>query len=409
MESALLHADVGTGKTPIMLGVLDILRPRRVLVVAKRGLVAQWINEAAKFGSHLKAQQLSYNSDPDGDGLFITYPRALFYTSRGAWDHHKFDVIIFDEAHEVLGNIETHQCGRALVLQAAHRYALTGTPYSNNIDNLFPILGWLSHVRWKGGAVSESFPYKRWELSRFRKAFSGSGSLWSGLVASGNLAALLDPFLVRLTKDDCSATAPRLTIHVHGIDLEADRRRDYDLLSALREQDLRSFSSVSKMRDLVLSPGLNKLMPMWHRIAEARSSILPIVVVSPRHALTDALRDLDNGEALIDSRTSDPAYEAQRFKDGRAKVLFMGTRCAQGYSFGHCNQMIVSALDFSLASFWQTVGRIWRLDSKSEAHVHIYMYKNTIEENVLNRVLRRNAIAQAILGGRLPNIQVEFE
>ncbi len=407
MNSALLHADVGTGKTLIMLGVIDILRPRRVLVVAKKGLVAQWINEAAKFGSHLRAQPLSSDS-PDGDGFFISYPAAILGTPLA---ERSFDIVIFDEAHEILGNIDTQQCQRALKITAPRRYALTGTPYSNDIDNLFPILGWLSHPRWcDGQSDALLFPFKLWGLSDYRKRYAmvTSGS-WSGVIATINYEELLAPFVVRLSQTDCSRSAPTITVHVHSVELESERRRDYDLFSELREQNLKSLSSVSKMRELVLKPGLNKLTPIWHRIAEARSSILPIVVVSPRHAMTDALRDRDNGEALIDGRTSDPAYQAKRFKEGKAQVLFMGTRCAQGYSFSHCNQMVISALDFSLASFWQTIGRVWRLDSLKDGHVHIYMYKNTIEEAVLNRVLRRNEVARSILGGTAPNIVVQFD
>lgn len=409
MNAALLHADVGTGKTLIMLGVINILRPRRVLVIAKKGLVAQWINEAAKFGSHLKAQPLTDSSNVDGGGFFVTYPAACFFpgaADKRDWACQEWDMVIFDEAHEVLGNIDTRQCRRALSFRAPYRYALTGTPYSNNIDNLFPILGWLSHIRWKSGNTSVEFPYKPWELSRFRKAFSGVERGWSGMVACGNLAALLEPFLVRLTKDDCSATSPRLTIHVHRVELEAARRQKYELLSAMREQGLKAFSSVRNMRELVLTPGANKLLPMVVRL----SVVLPAVVVSPRHEITDTLiRIMDTPHGLIDGRTKDPASEAARFQKGEFGILYMGSRCAQGYSFSQCNQMIITGLEYSLASFWQTVGRVWRIDSIADAHVHIYIYKNTIEENILNRVLRRYDVAQSILGGTLPKVSIQME
>lgn len=411
MESALLYADVGTGKTLIMLGVINILRPRRVLVVAKKGIVSQWIKEAERFGSHLKAQPLLKTSKPDEDGLFITYPSSLFYDSQDIGAGHRFDIVIYDEAHEVLGNIETHQCLRALKITARRRYALTGTPYSSNVDNLFPILGWLSTEGYSLGKTNPRFPFPKWDIHNYRAQFSGAAprAVWSSFVAAANLSAILEPFLVRLAKEDCSEAPPKITLHVHSLSLDTERRKDYDLLSSLREQKLKAFSSTSKMRELVLTLDDTKAKAIWKRIAHAHLSSQPLVVVSPRHNMTDALRSKILGDLCIDGRTRYPAKEAKAFKAGRSPVLFMGTRCAQGYSFSHCNQLVIAGLDFSLASFWQTIGRVWRLDSVKDAHVHLYLYRNTLEENILNRILRRYDISYSLFGGTLPNVTVVME
>jgi hypothetical protein len=69
--------------------------------------------------------------------------------------------------------------------------------------------------------------------------------------------------------------------------------------------------------------------------------------------------------ARIDStvQASAHATQAQRFKSGEARVLFMGMRCAKAYSFPRCPNMIILSLEYSWGSLDQARGRVWRVNS----------------------------------------------
>lgn len=92
--------------------------------------------------------------------------------------------------------------------------------------------------------------------------------------------------------------------------------------------------------------------------------------------------------------------EANRFKRGDARVMFMGIKCAQGHSFDQCRNLIIGSLEWSYGSLHQAKGRVWRLTSKQQVRVWCVLHENTIEELLFDRVATKQDAATICLHGK---------
>ena len=134
-----------------------------------------------------------------------------------------------------------------------------------------------------------------------------------------------------------------------------------------------------------------------------------VVVVSARvgqsSALWHRLSDAGISTARIDSTVpaAEHTKEANRFKSGRARVMLMGIKCAQGHSFEMCPNLIVGSLEWTYGTFHQTKGRVRRLNSAKPIKIWCVLHKNSIEELLFDRVaVKRDAATLCLHGERVP-------
>ena len=137
----------------------------------------------------------------------------------------------------------------------------------------------------------------------------------------------------------------------------------------------------------------------------------PVVVVSARVGQTDeyyfrlAAAIGEHKLARIDSTVLafEHAAQADRFKRGEAPVMFMGIRCAKGYSFDHCANLVVASLEYSYGSLHQARGRVWRVTSRRPVRTWCVLCKGSIEETVFDIVAtKQDAAAICLQGRRVP-------
>ena len=194
----ILADDMGLGKTVQTLALL--LREReqgravRALVVCPASLQLNWRSEAAKFAPDLPCTVLMGTAaarqkqiEAWQDGLLITSYDQLRRDVLAYADKPMTHVLL-DEAQNIK-NAASQAAKAAKTLQAAHRFALTGTPIENRLSELWSIFDFL-------------MPGYLHAYKRFRERFEAPIVQDADEQARKNLHLMVAPFILRRMKQD---------------------------------------------------------------------------------------------------------------------------------------------------------------------------------------------------------------
>ena len=151
------------------------------------------------------------------------------------------------------------------------------------------------------------------------------------------------------------------------------------------------------------TPKVHVTMDLIIKILKAGEQV---IVVSSRKGITDEiesrLRVLKVPYSRIDSSvdTKDHSRQAAEFKAQDSKVLLMGIKLAQGYSFDLCRNLILTSLEWSSVTREQAFGRHFRITSKRDVRVWCILNSGSLEEDMYQRVCMKESASSLILTGR---------
>ena len=290
-----------------------------------------------------------------------------------------WDLVILDEAH-VVCHLDAQITQSFIRLQPRYRFCMTATPLPNIVSDLFPLMGWLCVPDWyQGERRNAAWPYAREDLGRFNAAFlseerdytqeeinQGRNPRWRGkctkispvLSSPARLLKLLKPTMAFISKQACNPQVVPCEVVDLRVPLGEQQSRLYEYY--LDRQHIEGKSALVKarkqitiLRNICADPKSEarsqssevsnynpKTVTVLQLLLECLNRGEQAVVVSARTGQTDeyyfrlASAIGEPKLARIDSTVlpSEHAAEADRFKRGEARVLFMGIRCARGYS-----------------------------------------------------------------------------
>lgn len=371
----------------------------------------------------------------------------------------EWDMVCVDEAH-LMCNLGSQVTQNLLRLQPKFRYALTATPIPNFVNNLFSLMGWLCVPDWyKGDKLNVAWPYKIDDEGKFKTTFmctevdktvqdrakqkndrgwSKKGVKKSPTISSpARLLKILKPNLAYISKEECNPKQVTCDVIDVRVPLGADQQVIYEhwlnrenLRKEFPNPLTRALAQLQRLRGVCASPAstryrtinrgtvLEPKMFTCHSDFNAKTVTVlqlirdrlvegeQVVIVSARCGqsteLQRRLREAGIPTARIDSTVSAEMHtaEANRFKRGDARVMFMGIKCAQGHSFDQCRNLIIGSLEWSYGSLHQAKGRVWRLTSKQQVRVWCVLHENTIEELLFDRVATKQDAATICLHGK---------
>ena len=134
-----------------------------------------------------------------------------------------------------------------------------------------------------------------------------------------------------------------------------------------------------------------------------------VVVTSPRidftNQMAEGLRASEIPHSRIDSTmpADGHARQAADFKGEKTRILLIGVRCALGYSFDQCPNIIIASPDWGYGTVNQAIGRVYRVTTKLPVNVAIYVCQNTIEEVMLDSLAMKESAANSVLFGEDPD------
>jgi superfamily II DNA or RNA helicase len=404
---ALLADDMGLGKTLQALCAVE----GRTLVVAPTSVLHGWMREIDRF-----RPELSYSLyhgpgrhlDPQADITITSY--ALLRQDVEQLSAPSWDCVVLDEA-QMIKNPESQIARAALKLDAKARFALTGTPVENRLDELWSQLHFLNPGLLGG-------------RTQFRDRYSRPIAEGDRDVAA-RLRQRIRPFLMRRLKKEVAPDLPPLSEIVLDCELSTEERAVYDSVRAATLRDvverLRAGGNVMAALEALLRlrqaachsslvPGQEsstasstKLETLYARLEEAVADGHKALVFSQWTSLLDhvepGLRERGIPWLRLDGSTRDRGGVVDRFQSESGEPVMLLSLRAGGTGLN------LTAADhvFLLDPWWnpaveaQAADRAHRIGQERPVVVHRLIARNTVEEGILTLHSRKRALADAAL------------
>ncbi|MDT0266032.1 DEAD/DEAH box helicase [Streptomyces sp. DSM 44915] len=422
---ACLADDMGLGKT-VTLIALHLHRQRTAatagptLVVAPASLLGNWQREIGTFAPgtpvrrfHGQQRELSELA-PDAFVLttYGTMRRDADRLAEVGWS-----LLVADEAQQVK-NAFSATAGRLRTIPAGARVALTGTPVENNLSELWAILDWTT-------------PGLLGPLAAFRRRFADAAEDGADPAATERLARLVRPFLLRRRKSD-PGIAPELppkTETDRSVTLTAEQAGLYEavvreglaevaesagverrglvvkLLTSLKQicNHPAQFLKEERPRLAGRSGKLAVFDELIDAIVAGGASVLVFTQYVRMARLLEArLAERGVGSLLLHGGTPVARREelVRRFTAGEAPVFLLSLRAAgTGLNLTRAEHVVHFDRWWNPAVEAQATDRAYRIGQDRPVRVHRLVTEGTIEERIAALLRRKQALADAVLGG----------
>ncbi|MFE8697621.1 SNF2 helicase associated domain-containing protein [Cytobacillus sp. FJAT-53684] len=395
----ILADDMGLGKTlqsiAYIVSELPIIRKNKqpALIVCPSSLTYNWLNEMMKFAPELQAvvidgtktERVHLQKDVlELDVVITSYP--LVRRDIKWLEKQFFHTVFFDEAQAFKNPIT--QTARAVKrIQANHRFALTGTPIENSIEELWSIF----HV---------VFP----ELFRGLKEYSH--------LSRKTIARRVRPFLLRRMKEDVLSELPEKIEYTESAELLPEQKKLYAAYLAklkhdtlkhldkdtLRKNKIKILAGLTRLRQICCHPALfvdgykddsAKLIQLLQIIEESKLSGRRVLIFSQFTKMLAiigrelAIRDLPF--FYLDGQTpSDERVEiCDRFNEGERDFFLISLKAGgTGLNLTGADTVILYDIWWNPAVEEQAADRAHRIGQTNSVQVIKLISRGTIEEKM---------------------------
>lgn len=411
----ILADDMGLGKTIQMLSiVLDYIHKtdkekRKVsMVVSPSSLTLNWQNEADKFASELKTLVINGNlaerkkkiKEIDNYDLIITSYDLLkrdidLYKDK----NYNFKYIIADEA-QYLKNSNTQNAKSIKKIVAETRYALTGTPIENSLAELWSIFDYIM--------PGYLFSYKK-----FKSLYEMPIVKDEDMRIMNRLKMLIEPFVLRRTKNEVLTELPEKTVTVLNNEMEDEQKNIYlsylaqakeevaeeIKLNGVEKSHIKILAVLTRLRQICCHPSLfikdynegsSKLNQCMEIVEEAVKSDHKILLFSGYTSMfsiiEEKLKDMNikylklTGATKVDERMD----LVDEFNENKDIKVFLISLKAGGTGLNLTGADMVIHYDpwWNLSTENQATDRAYRIGQKNNVQVYKLITKNTIEEKI---------------------------
>lgn len=409
-----LADDMGLGKTlqsiAFIVSELPKVRSekRPVLIICPSSLTYNWLSELKKFAPEMKAIVLDGNkkeragrqADTDGKDVLITsYP--LIRRDVAWYEKQHFHTVFFDEA-QAFKNPFTQTARSVKKLRATHRFALTGTPIENALEELWSIF----HV---------VFP----ELFMGLREFSE--------LSRKTVARRIRPFLLRRLKEDVLEELPNKVESIESSELLPAQKELYaaylaklrhDTLRHLdkdtvRKNKIRILAGLTRLRQICCHPALfvdgyegrsAKYEQLKQLIGESKRAGRRVLIFSQFTKMLDIIgKDLAlEGTPFFYLDGSTPSEErlelCDRFNAGERDLFLISLKAGgTGLNLTGADTVILYDLWWNPAVEEQAADRAHRIGQKHTVHVIKLVARGTVEDKMNElQERKRNLIGEVI-------------
>ncbi|RXZ82324.1 helicase SNF [Paenibacillaceae bacterium] len=410
----ILADDMGLGKTlqsiVFIASVSSEIRESGMpaIVICPASLLYNWHNEIRKFspelrvviqdGSRSERERLLKNA-ANYDVIITSYP--LLRKDVEWYRKKSFHTLILDEA-QAFKNYATQTAQAVGAIRAKHRFALTGTPVENAIEELWSIY----HV---------VFP----ALFPTRKAF--------GELSRESVARRIRPFLLRRMKSDVLTELPEKIETLHASELLAEQKKLYiAYLAKLRQETvkhlddqgfqknrIRILAGITRLRQLCCHPALfvegysggsAKFEQLMDLVEECRSAGKRMLVFSQFTAMLGLIRqELGyRGVSFYYLDGSTPVAErvgmCDRFNAGERELFLVSLKAGgSGLNLTGADTVILYDLWWNPAVEQQAADRAHRIGQKKAVQVIRLVAQGTVEEKMYELQQRKKDLIEQVV------------
>lgn len=417
-HSSLLGDEPGLGKSIQSIATVLIRDAKKTLIFCPATLKLNWADEIQKWAKDKTAvviggdkKQRDIQWSEDADFYIMNYElllRDLEYIKKFDWDF-----IIADEATRI-ANPKAKQSKLIKKIPAKYRIALTGTPMSNSVHDLWNILDFC--VPGMLGSFWQ-FVKKYCEQDRF-----------GGIIGYKNLSELkkqVSDNMLRRRKKEVLTELPDKLHETLYIEFDPEEKKIYNAIRDEIAEDLKEYDVKRVLRDKYLSNALVKMVRL-KQAANSMELVSEHTFSSKTNALKELLKDIihEDDKALVFTQFAEMANilmrELKEYKplliSGKVKkedrhanveafqtksenkIMVLTEAGGMGLNLQRANYIIHYDLPWSISKIEQRDGRAHRIGQKSNLTVFRLIAQNTIDEYVLKVLHKKQTLSEAILG-----------
>ncbi len=229
----------------------DMLKPLNALIVLPASLVYNWESELQRFAPSLSVYRYvgpKRQKDPRlvarYDVVLTTYQTAL--RDVDILGELEYEYIVLDES-QYIKNRESKVFRAVNELAARHKISLSGTPIENSLSDLWSQMQFIN-------------PNLLGNYAFFRREFIQPIEKQQDEIKKGRLRKLVEPYLLRRTKEAVAPDLPPLSNQVFYSEMSPEQRRLYDReKSAARNYLLDNYDAKNPKYKLLVLRSLTKL------------------------------------------------------------------------------------------------------------------------------------------------------
>ncbi|WP_068677528.1 DEAD/DEAH box helicase [Oceanobacillus sp. Castelsardo] len=410
----ILADDMGLGKTvqsiAYILSELPDIRKRKlpVLIVSPSSVTYNWLSELMKFAPELEAIVVDgkksdrmeiFHKRDQVDVLITSYP--LLRSDIRMYERENFHTIFFDEA-QMFKNPLTQTARSVKKLQADHRFALTGTPMENALEELWAIF----HV---------VFPELFLGLKEYSK------------LTKKQIARRIRPFMLRRVKEDVLEELPEKKESVEYSELYPEQKTLYAGYLAklrhdtfkhldkdtIRKNRIKILAGITRLRQICCHPVLfvhdykgssAKFDQLMEIVAEAKQSGRRVLIFSQFTKMLDLIgKEFVNQEIpyfYLDGHT--PSRErvtlCNQFNQGERDFFLISLKAGgTGLNLTGADTVIFYDSWWNPAVEEQAADRAHRMGQKHTVQVLKLIAKGTIEEKMNDLQERKRHLIEEVI------------
>lgn len=392
------------------------------LIVMPTSLIHNWLNELTKFASQLKVYAHYGGNRLQGDDFRRKMNRCqVILTSYGIvrqdidlLSHYHFHYLVLDES-QYIKNPDSQIFDCVKQLYSTGKLALTGTPIENSLTDLWSQMDFLN-----AGILGKR--------SAFKARFSERDVI-NEEVAREKLLKIIDPFILRRTKEEVAPELPPLTEELVYCEMEEEQAGWYNeekskirnvLLEQWNEADksyaAAALSSLTRLRLLanhpaISIPGYEGVSAKFDQVISQAETIFAgghkVLIFSSfvKHLqiFADYFDQCGWRYAWLTGSTTDRQGEIEKFStDDNVKAFFISLKAGgTGLNLTAADYVFILDPWWNPAAEMQAVSRAHRIGQDRNVTLYRFITKDTVEEKIQRLQHYKTALSDALIKPQL--------
>ncbi|MBQ9120010.1 MAG: DEAD/DEAH box helicase [Lachnospiraceae bacterium] len=418
----ILADDMGLGKTlQAITYITSELRTHggKYLIVCPTSLVYNWLDEFENFAPQVRAvvcsgtppeRQVIIEAVDSVDVIITSYP--LMRRDIMHYRNIQFHTVFIDEA-QFIKNAASMNAQSVKLLQAQHRFALTGTPIENSLSELWSIFDFVM----PNYLMSHAKFVKNYEKQIMKDDQS----------ALENLNRRIRPFVLRRMKKDVLTELPEKLEEKILTELTEEQKKVYvSYMSNIRQEisteieqhgieksQMKILAALTRLRQICCHPatfisnyegGSGKLDLLMEVISDALANGHWILIFSQFTSMLQLIEaELKKnqyeyfyleGATPIDVR----ADYVKRFNGGEGQIFLISLKAGgTGLNLTGADTVIHYDPWWNPAVEEQATDRVYRIGQKNNVHVIRLLTRGTIEEKIFRLQKRKRDLSDSVI------------
>ncbi len=418
-----LADDMGLGKTLQVITFFKHLKEKKKpknahLVVVPTSLIFNWQEEVRKFCPSLKVFVLTGGDRKkdiaafkNTDIVLTTYGivmRDIEYLKK-----YTFNYIVLDES-QAIKNPSSQRFKAIKLLKSDNKLVLTGTPIENNTFDLY-------------AQMTFANPGLLGNMSHFKKMFSIPIDKNKDKNIAQELKQLIDPFLLRRTKEQVATELPEKTEQVLYCTMEESQQKLYDayrnkyrnfVLNKIDEggvgkSKMYVLEGLTKLRQICDAPQLLngdeeytadaiKIKELLRHVTE-KTGAHKVLIFSQFVKMLDLIKTALRTEGIqyeyLDGKTKNRQEKVENFQNNDQIRVFLISLKAGGTGLNLTAADYVYLVDpwWNPAVEAQAIDRCYRIGQTKNVMAYKMICKGTIEEKIITHQQNKKQLSNDII------------